>query len=203
MVGQEVSNVVLFLFFSFFFCHYGIMLRRLTTVYYSYSQAQNPVSVKIFGIISLCNVLYKIISRVLVNRLQEVLSNLVSKFQNAFILGRHISDNIFLTHELLEFIRHKKMGEKEFFAVKLDMNKAYDRISWSILVEVLRKLGFSPKWVDIIYIRGSYADLWFEARRPFVPLSLHFGEPSPFIIACFSEVKFAGVWQLALNLHEC
>lgn len=60
-------------------------------------------------------------------------------------------DNILLAHELTEFIRSRKHGKSALFALKLDMSKAYDRINWTFLVEVLRKTGFSPKWVDIIF----------------------------------------------------
>lgn len=79
----------------------------------------------------------------------RTLGILISKFQNAFVLGGHFSDNIILAHEITEYIHHKKQGRKALFAPKLDMNKAYDRINWAFFVEVLRKMGFSPKWLDI------------------------------------------------------
>lgn len=71
-------------------------------------KVKNPISVNDFGRISLCNVFYKVIARVLVNRLRPVLQSLISVFQNAFVLNRMISDNILLGHELVEFIWEKK-----------------------------------------------------------------------------------------------
>lgn len=70
----------------------------------------NPTSVNDFWPISLCNVLYKIIVRVLVNRLRPILKSLISVFQNAFVPCRFISDNILLAHEIIEFIWKKCRG---------------------------------------------------------------------------------------------
>lgn len=108
------------------------------------------MSVNDFRPISLCNI-YKIIARVLVNRLRVVLGGLISKFQNAFVPGRQISDNILLAHEIIECIKRKKNGKKAMFALKLDTSKAYDRVNWDFLTKVLSRMGFSPKWVNLIY----------------------------------------------------
>lgn len=65
--------------------------------------------------------------------------------------GRLISDSVLLAHELLEFIRKKKEGKTSFFALKLDMNKAYNRVSWGFLIQVLEVMGFSPRWIQLIF----------------------------------------------------
>lgn len=65
----------------------------------------------------------------LVNRLGSILGSLISRFQNGFVPSRAISDNIIISHETLEFIWKKRSGKKSFFALKLDMDKAYDRVS--------------------------------------------------------------------------
>ncbi|KAA3482507.1 reverse transcriptase [Gossypium australe] len=78
--------------------------------------------------ISLCNVVYKIITKVLVNRMNAILGNCINESQGAFIPGRHISDNVLITYEVLHSLKMKKKGKKGNFALKLDMSKAYDRV---------------------------------------------------------------------------
>ncbi|GMQ06217.1 hypothetical protein CsSME_00050882 [Camellia sinensis var. sinensis] len=100
--------------------------------------------------ISLCNVVYKIIAKVLANRLRRVLSCMISSSQNAFVPGRIITDNILLAHEMFHLIKTRKKEHKSVFAVKLDMNKAYDRVRWDFLLMVIRRFGFSERWVKLI-----------------------------------------------------
>lgn len=78
--------------------------------------------------ISLCNVVYKIISKALVNRMQTVLGKCISESQSAFVPNRLISDNILVASEVLHFLRKKKTGSMGFLAAKLDFSKAYDRM---------------------------------------------------------------------------
>jgi len=77
--------------------------------------------------ISLCNTVYKTISKILVNRLWPLLDKIVSPFQSAFIPGRSINENILLMHEIMHKFRKIK-GKQACVALKLDMEKAYDRL---------------------------------------------------------------------------
>ena len=79
---------------------------------------EQPKTMKDFRSISLCNVLYKIISKILVKKLKSFLSPVVSENQAAFIPERHIIDNVFIAHEVFHFLRVKKRCANEYMAVK-------------------------------------------------------------------------------------
>jgi hypothetical protein len=91
-------------------------------------KVKNPEDVKEFHPISLCNVIYKIISKVLANRLKCILPQIVSESQSAFVLGRLITNNILVTFETLHHMHHQKKRKFGSMAFKLDISKAYDQV---------------------------------------------------------------------------
>jgi hypothetical protein len=105
-------------------------------------KVNNPENLKNFRPISLCNVLYKIVSKVLANRLKLILPEVISEYQSAFVQGRLITDNHIIAYECLHTIR-KQRAKKPFFALKIDMMKVYDRVQWGYLYGCLCKLGFT------------------------------------------------------------
>ncbi|XP_043725962.1 uncharacterized protein LOC122672566 [Telopea speciosissima] len=109
-----------------------------------------PENADQFRPISLCNITFKIITKVIVDRLKGALDSIISPSQSAFIPNRLISDNVLVAHELFHFIKKKKKGKENFLALKLDMGKAYDRLEWKFIDGMLRKLGFSNYWVDLV-----------------------------------------------------
>jgi hypothetical protein len=100
--------------------------------------------------ISLCNVVYKIISKMFASRLKGLLPEIISPTQSAFVPGRLITDNILVAYECFHAIKKRRQGKKGFCAVKLDMHKAYDWVDWNFLEKIMLKLGFDPSWVKRI-----------------------------------------------------
>ena len=110
----------------------------------------NPSSLSHYRPISLCNVIYKVISKCMVNHLRPLLDGIVSPEQSTFIPGRLITDNALVAFECIHHIKQEKDPRKSFCAYKLDLSKAYDRVDWKFLKQVMQKLGFSQRWVDWI-----------------------------------------------------
>jgi hypothetical protein len=113
-------------------------------------KAPNPDKLKDLRPISLCNVIYKIASKVLSNRLKLVIPDVISLNQSAFVPGRLITDDVLLAYELTHYMQQKRTGLEGFAALKLDMSKAYDRVEWDFLRRMMCKLGFHSDWVDVV-----------------------------------------------------
>ncbi|RVW67401.1 LINE-1 reverse transcriptase-like [Vitis vinifera] len=97
-----------------------------------------------FRPISLLGGLYKLLAKVLANRLKKVVGKVVSTSQNAFVKGRQILDASLIANEVID--TWQKQKEKGIIC-KLDIEKAYDSINWKFLVKVLQKMGFGSKWM--------------------------------------------------------
>lgn len=89
---------------------------------------KNPRRVLDYRLISLCNIIYKIIMTSMANRLRAVLQVIISENQSTFIPNRLISDNIIVAYELLHSLKKRNNGNRGWMGLKLDMSKAYDRV---------------------------------------------------------------------------
>ncbi|GKD01436.1 RNA-directed DNA polymerase, eukaryota [Tanacetum coccineum] len=104
--------------------------------------------VKDFRPICLIGSLYKIISKILANRLVLVLGDLVNEVQSAFVADRQILDGPFILNEVYQWCKAKR---KQSFVLKIDFEKAYDSVRWDYVGDVLRKFGFGEKWCGWIH----------------------------------------------------
>ena len=102
-----------------------------------------------FRSISLCNTSYKILTKIIANRLKTILPHIILENQGGFIKGRHITDNILLVQEALHSsIQRKDKG----MIIKLDLANAFDRVNYSFLCEAMKKFGFDQAFVNWIKV---------------------------------------------------
>ena len=103
-----------------------------------------------FRPISLCNVIYKIVSKVIANHLKPMHNSIISEIESAFTTDHLITNNILIAFENLHHMKTNYTGKKGFMALKMDMSKAYDRVEWIFLEKILLKMGFQASWVAMI-----------------------------------------------------
>jgi len=115
----------------------------------------NPRSFDSFQPISLCNVSYKIVTKILTNRLKKLLPYLISENQGGFVPHRQITDNVILIQEAI----HSSISRKERgMIIKLDMANAFDRVDHHFLTAVLKKFGISNNFISTIF--GCISNPW-------------------------------------------
>jgi hypothetical protein len=88
----------------------------------------NASSMSEYKPISLCNIMYKLIAKVLTNSLKLMLPSIISQHQSAFVPSRMITNNVLIAYEVLHSMNTRMKGKKGYMAVMLDMKKAYDRV---------------------------------------------------------------------------
>lgn len=98
-----------------------------------------------FRQISLWNVTYKTISKILADIIKPQLQTFISPLQTTFVCGRNIHENTIITQEIMNYLHHKK-SSKGFMAIKVDLEKAFDRVKWDLLSCIPSNRGFYRKF---------------------------------------------------------
>jgi hypothetical protein len=140
--------------------------------------------------ITLCNVIYKIITKVIAMRLKPILPFVISKEKAGYMEGRKIMDSVILAHEVIHSL---KMTKTPGMLIKLDLSKDFDRISWQYMRSLLEAFGFDNHWVDWIMRLTSSAFFSILVNgmpsQPFSPTrGIRQGDPlSPFLFVLMAE----------------
>ena len=86
----------------------------------------------------------------LANRLKTILPQIISENLSAFLCERLITNNVLVAFKIKYYLEHKREGKEGFVAIKLDMSKAYDRVEWGFIKQVMEKMVFHKKWINLI-----------------------------------------------------
>ena len=130
--------------------------------------------------------MYKIVTKILVQRLRPLLPSLISPMQAAFLAGRRSTDNVIIAQELIYSLKKRK-GSDGYMVVKIDLEKAYDRSKWSFVRMVLNHFGFLANIINLIMscISSTSTVMLFNGNKldPFQPtIGTRQGDPiSPYI----------------------
>ena len=160
----------------------------------------HPENITQFHPTSLCNTLYKLLSRILVQRLKPYIAEIINPCQAGFVPRRRTSDNIILVQEVIRTLRYWK-GRTGYVAIKLDLEKAYDRLEWSFIQDTLVFFQFPPNLITLIMNMISstrFHILWNGTPLPeIVPTrGVRQGDPlSPYLFILCLE-------RLSLKLEE-
>lgn len=163
-------------------------------------KVDDPKTFRDFRPISLCNVLLKLISKIMVRRIRPFLDDIVGPLQSSFIPGRGTSDNALIAQEIVHHM-HKKKGKVGYLMFKIDFEKAYDRVDWDFLKLTLTEFGFPAHIVNLIMsiVTASTLSVKWNGEKlaSFAPTrGLRQGDPmSPYLFVLCME-------KLAILIQE-
>ena len=112
-------------------------------------KCKSPESLYNYWPISLCNSVYKLVTKIIVGHLRHLLPSLVSPLQTAFVHSRKGVDNAILVQEIVHSMSRRK-GRTGLMAIKIDMEKAYDRLEWSFIRDTLKFFNFPNHLISLI-----------------------------------------------------
>ena len=132
------------------FLREGWLLRELNHTYITLiPKVQGAYNFNQFRPISLYNICYKVISKILISRLRPLLKKMIDSTQVAFIPNRNIAENIILVQEIVHNFRTKRK-KKGCIGLKIDFQKAYDKMEWSFPLTTFKAFGFCERFISLI-----------------------------------------------------
>ena len=143
-VGKSVSKVVMDVFVHRVFLEYFN-----DTLIALIPKCPSLESFNNYRPISLCNSLYKVLSKIIVNRIRPYIGKLIALVQIAFVPRRKGIDNVLIAQELF-FALDREKGKKGYIAIKVDLEKAYDWLEWSFIYKVLQAYHFPQNIIKVI-----------------------------------------------------
>ncbi|XP_019240872.1 PREDICTED: uncharacterized protein LOC109220861 [Nicotiana attenuata] len=153
IIKLDIFNVV-----NAFFCGYSMPKHMTQACLVLLPKTEFPSSLSDFRPISLSNFINKIISKLICHRLAPILPRIISPNQTGFVKGRNISENIMLAQEIVQGIKKPNVGGN--VVIKLDMAKAYDRVSWAFTCIIMRRLGFNERIIDMVW--RTLSNNWYS-----------------------------------------
>ncbi|XP_028063083.1 uncharacterized protein LOC114266401 [Camellia sinensis] len=143
VVGKDVVTAI-----KSFFTSRELLQEINNTMIALVPKVPNPSKLGDYRPISCCNTIYKCIAKIIANSLKMIIPDLVDPVQSAFVQGRRISDNIFLSQELMRGYHRNSSTPR--CTMKVDIIKAYDNVRWDFMIDVLRAMGFPPCFIHWI-----------------------------------------------------
>ncbi|KAL0408606.1 UNVERIFIED_CONTAM: putative ribonuclease H protein [Sesamum radiatum] len=195
IVGDKVTEAISYFFTS------GSISPAINHTYITLIPKNSKAHlVEQFRPISLCNTIYKVISKILANKLKPHLEKIISPFQMAFVPGRNINENSIMSQEIMHYL-HNKRGKNGYMAIKIDLSKAYDRVEWPVLLSLLKATGVCETFVNWISqcISSASFSILINVSHQLASLSASFdyfrpsrgirqGDPlSPYLFIIYAE----------------
>lgn len=132
----------------------------------------------------------------MVNRMKPLLPHLIDDYQNAFVPGRQIDDNILISHEMMHIINKQCSGSLYLAALTIDMNKAYDRVSWLFLLKILTTYGFPQNgsiWYNNVFQRFLTGLLLMVLQLGLSNQSVVYVKETPYLLIYFKSNENVGL----------